>query len=436
MSDLLTPQTAIVATLAGIALLGSFRDIRRFAFAWAFVFPIDVVTGVPGWVFDGLRYAGAAWIVLRVRADLPATSRPLLRNLATLLLALAAVRGAMAVVNHDNPNVRFGAMLALGTAFAYLAVLRTSVHRAVIAGYLGGIAFSAAVSLVQSRHWGTIAPANLAGSRYPGLSTYNAVFSWHVATGFIVASYLVAANARVRNRTFWIACGVLPLYALGLLTNGAQGGLLGVVAAVLAVTWAGRGRITRTHLTRATVTATAIVVLVGVAVVVGGVDIPSLTNYDGSFTNEKARIESWRHGMRELVNHPLTGMSSHTYLTTLRYRIVPHFLPLESGAMAGIAGFLVAGALVAYLCWLVFRGPADRRGETIAAYGVLASLLVNTLTEPQGPFQGVSRSVPLFLIVLYASVSRAEAGTAAPEATFPGADHAVADPLAPTVDDG
>jgi hypothetical protein len=406
MSDLLTFQTAVVVLLAGLAVVASFRDIRGFAFAWAFVFPIDVVTGVPGWVFDGLRYAGAAWIVIRVRPDLPEGSRPLLRILAALLLALAAVRGAMAVVNHDNPNVRFGLVLALGTVLAYLVILRTTVHRAVIAGYLGGIAFSAAVSLLQSRGWTGIAPANLEGNRYPGLSTYNAVFSWHVATGFIVGCYLVAANARTRNRTFRLAATVTPLYALGLLTNGAQGGLLGVIAAAVAVTWAGRHRITRALLARAALAAAGLVVLVGLAVGVAGVDIPSLNDYDRSFHNEKTRVESWQRGLEEMLNHPVTGLSSREYLYDRRYRIVPHFLPLESGAMAGVLGFLVAGALVGYLCWLLFRGPADRRGQTIAAYGVLASLLINTLTEPQGPFQGVARAVPLFLIVLYASVGR------------------------------
>lgn len=419
MSDLLTPQTAIVVVLAGLAFVASFRDIRRFAFAWAFAFPIDIVNDVPGWVFDGIRYGGAAWIVLRVRADLPTASRPILRTLAALLLALAAVRGALALVNHDGPNVRFGLMLALGTASAHLVILRTAVHRAAIAGYLAGIAFSAAVSLLQSRGWTAIAPANLEGNRYPGLSTYTSVFSWHLATGFIVGCYLVAANARTRARAFWLAGVVTGLCALGLLTSGAQGGLLGVVAAALAVAWAGRHRITRAHVVRAGVAGAGLVVLVGLAVGVAGVDIPSLNDYDRSFNNEKTRIESWERGWREMGNHPLTGMSSREYLYDHRYRIVPHFLPLESGAMAGVAGFLAAGAVVGYLAWLLVRGPADRRAETVAAYGVLASLMVNTLTEPQGPFQGLARAMPLFLIVLHASLSDRTAATPAASPQVP-----------------
>ena len=431
MSDLLTPQTAVVAVLAGVALATSWRDLRRFAFAWALVLPIDVVTGVPGWVFDGLRYGGAAWIVLRVRADLPPGSRPLLRTLTGLLLALAAVRAGMALLNHDDPGVRFGVMMTLSSVIAYLVVLRTTVHRSIVAGYLAGVALSAAVSLMQARGWTTLAPGNRFNSRYPGLSTYTSVFTWHVAIGFIVGCYLIAANARTRNPVFWLACVATPLCTLGLLTNGAQGGLLGVVAAAGAMAWAGRSRITRTALVRAVGAAVAIIVLVGLAAGVGGVDIPTLNDYDRSFLNEKTRVESWRAGAREMLNHPGTGMSSRTYLYDRRHRIMPHFLPLESGAMAGIAGFTAAMAVVGYFIWLVVRGPADRRGETIAAYGLLAALVVNILTAPQGPFQGVARTVPLFLIVLHASVRDR---TAAPSASS--APSAPSTPAAPTVPPG
>ena len=62
------------------------------------------------------------------------------------------------------------------------------------------------------------------------------------------------------------------------------------------------------------------------------------------------------------------------------------------------------------------------RQAGVAAYGVLVSLLVNTLTEPQGPFMGVGRAVPLFLIILYACVGTVASGetTEAGQAPQPG----------------
>lgn len=405
MSDLLTLQTAIVVALTGLAFVASFHDIRWFAFAWAFTFPIDVVTGVPGWVFDALRYTGSAWIVLRVRPDLPAAARPLLRTFAVLLLALAAVRTLAALANHDGPSVRFGVLLALGTVMAHLVVLRTTVHRTIVAGYLAGIAFSAAVSLQQALGWSTIAPANRVGNRYPGLSTYTSVATWHMAIGFVLACYLIAVGARSRDRRFWPAAAAAPLYALGLVTNGAQGGLVGVAVAFTAIAWAGRSRITRPVLLRGAAAIAALVVAVGLVAAFGGVDIPSVTDYDGSFHNERTRVESWYDGASAMVDHPVTGVSGREYLYGRGNRIMPHVLPLESGALAGVAGFLTALAVVGYTGWLVLRGPADRRGETLVAYGLLAALVANTLMSPQGPFQGIARSVPLFLIVLHASVA-------------------------------
>lgn len=422
MADLLTPQTIAVAVLAGAALALSFRDITKFAFAWAFTFPIDVINGVPGWVFDGLRYGGAAWVVLRVGADLPQTRRPILRNMAILLAVLATIRGSMAIVNHDQPNVRVGLMMASGTALGYLVALRTKVHPPIITGYLAGVTFSASVSVLQSLHWTVIAPANIYGSRYPGLSTYTAVFSWHAATALIVAAYLVASRVRYRDRTFWFALIVAPTCLLGLVTNGAQGGMLGVAAATLAVAWTQRRVASGKHVATVAAGALAAAIVVIGAVAVAGVDIPSISDYDRSFTNERSRIDSWQQGIEALIDHPLTGTSSHDYLFGRGNRIMPHLLPLESAAVAGIAGLVAASAVVGYLAWLILKGPVDRRSHTIAAYGVLVSLLVNTLTEPQGPFMGVGRAVPLFLIILYACVGTVASGetTEAGQAPQPG----------------
>ena len=384
-------------------------DVRWLAFAWAFTFAFEIVSHVPGTVFDALRYGGAVVVLWLVRKDEGAPAKPAIKILAALMLALAVIRSVMAVANHDNPNLKFGIVLVVATVIAYAVTQRPRIHRPMVGGYLAGLAVSALVCLVQALGWDGIAPANYEGSRYPGLSSYTTILTWQLAVALVVAGYIALRSPRW-SRTFYAACALVVIYVLALVTNGAQGGFVGVAVAIAAIgvgAWrtGAHSQVSRAAVTRVGVAVVALVAIVGVAMA-AGLDVPSLTDYNTNFTNEHARVDSWRNGLDTVRDHPVTGMNGLAYDRTYKTSLMPHFLPLESGATAGALGLLVGLVLVGYLVWLVLKGPIDRQPTTLAAYGVLALLTANAFFEPQGPLQGVVHAVPLFLAVLYATVER------------------------------
>lgn len=403
MSTSITPATALtVALVAAAAVVAAVRrDVRPFAVVWAAFLPIDVVTGVEHAVFDVIRYGGAVVLVLCVRPEPRVAAERRTIQLAWVLVALAVTRVLSGLAHDDRATVRYGLVLAMGAAIGVLLVRRRSLLPAVTTGFLAGLALSAAVSLMQAMDLPTLAEGNTEGSRYPGLASYTTWFTWQIAVGLIIAVYLVATRRRTNPVQFRLAVPLVPLFALAMLTNGAQGGVLGLAAALIAVLFLQRDRISLATAATGTLAAVAVLML-GIAMVAAfDVEVPTLTDYlDSDFRNENARIQTFREGIDEFTAHPLTGMSSKDYAA--RYGQLPHFLPIESGALSGVAGLAVSVVLVVGLGWLVFRRP-DGSGSTSAlGHALLASMFVSFFTGPQGPVLGLVRVLPLMAAILLA----------------------------------
>ncbi len=208
-------------------------------------------------------------------------------------------------------------------------------HRSIVAGYLAGVALSGCVAHAGAS-WTTLAPGNRFNSRYPGLSTYTSVFTWHVAIGFIVGCYLIAANASNPQPGGLAGLRRHPLCTLGLLTNGASRAVCSAwwrppvpwpgpdAAASPAPPWSGRSE-------RPWPSSSSWASPPGSACV----DIPTLNEYDRSFLNEKTRVESWRAGPREMLNHRRAPACPAAPTCTTTSPPDHAALPaLESGAMA------------------------------------------------------------------------------------------------------
>lgn len=400
MSPPITPETifavGLLATSAALALLR--RNIAPFAVAWAAFLPIEVVNGVDGGALDAIRYGGAAVLVLLVRpeSDHPA-ERHILRVAGAVAL-LGVIRVAVALLHHDTASLKNGLVLAGGAAGATLLVRRRSLAAPVTTGYLIGLAVSAVVSIMQASGLSTLAEGNTEGSRYPGLASYTTGFSWQISVGLILALYLAATGERIKPPSFWFGLTLIPLFSLALLTNGAQGGLLGLGAAFLAVVIRNRDQIRRAQARRYAWAAGAMIAVGAVLIVGAGVEIPSVTDYANSnFSNETARIETLREGFQELLDHPLTGTSPEDYAQ--RHNEIPHFLALEAAAFSGIGGFLVAIALIGYVGWLMVRRPDGTGPEAILGHALLVSTFMRFLTDPQGPVLGLTRMLILLAAI-------------------------------------
>jgi hypothetical protein len=401
LSDQITWQ-AVVASVLLVALAWACRrDDRRLAFCWGLLLPVDYITGVHTAVFDVARYAGILWLCWRVRPTLSASANKTVVHLAAAIGTVAVVRGVFAVPRTDENSMVFAGVMLVSTACAALLAQRVRVHGAVAMGYLAGVTLSAVVSIMQALHIPTLRAGNTESQRYPGVSTYTMLITWQLAFGLIMATYL-AATAPPRSRRRYLALAVIAILSLAMVTNGAQGGLIGVGAAVVAVAWINRHRLTWSSVGRFTAIGLVLVGGVAAVVAVAGVDIPTIDGIagkgKGGYRNETARWDVAVEGMRELRNHPLLGMGRTNFMD--KYTIAPHFLPIDSGVTAGVLGFLVAAYLLFHLLRLLLRGPADRRPETVAGFAMLAAMCANTVTESYGPFIGLSRVSVLFLAVV------------------------------------
>lgn len=402
MNSLLTWQTGVAAALVAVGLSVSYRDRRRLAWLWAFLLPIDYVTGVPVGFFDALRYVGAAALIAWVPADLADEPRRITRHVAAVMGALAVVRGATAIL-HDDPNGRtFAVVLLAATVVAYLLAQRTVIHRALVSGFVSGMALSATVALLQAMHWPTLREGNVEGRRFPGLSTYTMLLTWQLTFALIVVTYVLVTRHRQRDAIFWAAAVLAPLFAVTSLTNGAQGGLLGIGAAVLAFLWCQRRHLTPAAVGRLGMGLAALVVVVAGVVYLANVEIPSVTDVgEKDFRNERARVQVIYDGLDELRANPLVGMSRTEFID--EYSIAPHFLPVDSAAVSGVVGLALSTYLLAMLVVLVLKGPGDHRAVTVTGYVALTAMVANTLTDAYGPFVGVSRAVPLFIALVATS---------------------------------
>ena len=396
MDSLFTWQTAVILALAALGVAASLPDRRRLAALWAFLLPIDQITGVPIEVPDALRYGGALALVVLfapTQADPPRRS---LRHLAAVLLALAAVRGLAAVAHHDPNGTRFAVVLAAATLVAYAMAARPRLHLHLVIGYLGGLTLSVVVALMQALHWPTLRDGNVEGQRYPGLSIYSALLTWQLVTGLLILGFVIATSRDHRTRTWWLAVVLLPFYGLTMVTSGAQGGLLALAAALVTFGWFSRRRVNSAAVRRWGVAVVAVVAVTVVVVGVSGIEIPTITDWgDDGYRNERMRVEVLYDGIDEFRANPLTGMSRSEFIR--QHRIAPHFLPVDSAAVAGVVALALSVYLLGILVVDVWRGPSDDRPETMVGYLVVVALMCNTLTDSYGPFVGVSRAVPLWL---------------------------------------
>lgn len=422
MSDQITWQAVLAVGFVVALTWWCRRDDQRLAFCWGLLLPVDYITGVHTAVFDVARYAGVLWLCWRVRPTLSAAGTRVVAHLAGAIAAVAIVRGIFAVPRTDRNGMVFAGVMLVSTACVALLALRPRVHRAVAGGYLAGVTLSAAVSVMQALHLTTLRAGDDFSERFPGVATYTMLLTWQLAFALVLTVYLLATSPP-RSRIRLVAWVALPVILLATVTNGAQGGFIGIAAAMVAAAWMYRDRLRWSELGRYVLAGVAGLAVLAVVVVASGVDVPTIDGFlgDGGYRNEKARWNIAVDGVREMRNHPITGMGRTRFMD--QYTIAPHFLPIDSGIAAGILGFVFATYLLFHILRLLWKGPADRRPETAAGYALLAAMCANTLTESYGPFIGLSRVSVLFLAVVAVKGFHPSPGTPAVEGPAERADH-------------
>ena len=320
-------------------------------------------------------------------------------HLAAAIVVVGGVRGVFALPRADRNSLIFAGVMLVSTACVALLALRPHVHRAIAGGYLAGVTLSAAVSIMQALHLTTLRQSVENSPRYPGVSTYTMLLTWQLAFALVLAVYLLA-TAAPRSRLRVAAAASVPLLLLATVTNGAQGGFMGIGAAAVAAAWVYRDRLVWSRIGRYLIAGVLAVAAIAIVVVASGIDVPTIDGFlgDGGYRNEKARWKVAGQGWREMWNHPVLGMGRTNFMH--RYTIAPHFLPIDSGVTAGLLGFAVAAYLLYLIGRLIWQGPADRRPETVTGFALLAAMGANTVTESYGPFIGLSRVSVLFLAVV------------------------------------
>lgn len=401
MDSYLTWQTGVLmaALLAGVG--ASIPDRRRLALVWAALLPIDYLHGVSVTLLDALRYSGAIVLTLAFAPTLAAEARPRLRQIGAILLGLATIRGLAAVVHHDPNGRQFAVVLTLATLVAWAMALRPRLHLHLVVGYMAGLTLSVAVSIMQALHLPTLVEGNNSGQRYPGLATYTMLFTWQVAVGMVILGVVITTRITHRHLWWWMSVALFPFFAMAMVTNGAQGGLLGLFTAFVAFLRFGPVRLGSQAGRRWIMATLALVTLMVTAAFLTQIEIPTITDWgDGGYHNERARFDIVFDGLNEFRAHPLLGVSRTDFI--YQYRIAPHFLPVDSAAVSGVVGLALSVGLLGWLGWAVLRGPADRRAGTLGGYLVLVVLTTNTLTDSYGPFVGVSRALPLWIALVAA----------------------------------
>lgn len=398
----LTPVSARLAAgvvAVGFMALSSVGSDERLAWWWGFLIPIDLVNGVPSLLLDGARYGAVIWLCLRLQPDLSTERRALVFKFAVLVAVVGVIRGIASTARTDRFGMFIAAVMVIGAATAPFVALRVRAHRHILAGFMGGVLLSGTVSLMQGLDIPTLQSGNQETYRFPGLASTTMLITWHLAFGLIVACYFLAQRHEARlNRV--LAGLMVPVALAALLVNGAQGGLLGLGFASLAVAAFGWRYVSLRDVVRFGAVALVLLAGIGVALAAGDVKTPTVDGLRGlgGYRNELARWNVAKDGARELADHPLVGVGRTNFED--EYGLAPHFLPLEAGVTAGIVGFLVAGYLLACLVWVLIQGPVGRRPQAWLGLALAAAMFGNSLTETGGPFTGLPRFALLLIAVV------------------------------------
>lgn len=403
-----TPVSARLAmgvAAVGVMALTSIGHPTRLAWWWGFLIPIDFVEGVPSGLLDLARYGGVVWLCLRFAPELSAARRPLLLKMAGLVAAVGAIRGLGSLARMDRFGMFIAAVMVVGAVTAPFVAWRVRAHLPILAGFLGGVLLSSAVSLMQGLDIPTLQEGNQEGNRFPGLASSTMLITWHLAFALIIACYFLVDR---RHQRFYrvLAALTVPVGLAALVVNGAQGGLLGLlVAGFCTLIWGWRSINWRTAL-RYGAMALVVVVAIGAVLVVADVRTPTIDGIRGTggYRNETARWTVAKNGARELAAHPLVGVGRTNFED--EYGLAPHFLPLEAGVTSGIVGFLVASYLLWCLIRVLLQGPRGRRPEAWLGLALSAAMFANTITETGGPFTGLPRFSMLLIAVAAAQGER------------------------------
>ena len=264
---------------------------------------------------------------------------------------------------------------------------------------MGGVVLSSVVSLSQAARIPTLMAGNQDGNRFPGVASTTMLFTWHLAFALLIATYfLIIRPARPRNR--FTAIAVIPLAFASLLVNGAQGGILGLFLAGIAVAaFAWRLWPWQTIARWVAIGATAVGLLLAL-VVISGVRTPTVDGIrgEGGYQNEKARWDVAVDGWNETIANPAVGIGRTNFED--KYELAPHFLPLEAGVTAGVGALLVASVLIGLMLVVVVRGPTGGRPSAWLGLALTSSMIGYALISSGGPFAGLPRFTLLLIAVL------------------------------------
>ncbi len=403
-ASVVTPLTdrALVAAIGLVAMgLACWGDRRRLAWCWGFLLPIDVVAGVPIELFDVARFGGLVWLCLAYRPTVDATRFAIVTRLAVVAGAVAIIRGIGSVARLDRFGIFIAFVMLVGAITAPWIAARVRAHVPILAGFLAGVLLTATVSIMQALDLPTLREGNQSGSRYPGLASTTMLTTWHLAFGLIIACYFVSQR---RHPTLYrvTALAVLPVAAVSLVVNGAQGGLLGLLAAGFFVGIRAWRQLSFRTVAPFVLGGLCLLGATAVGIAVFDVETPTIDGIfgEGDYKNELSRLEVNRDGIRELAAHPLVGVGRTNFED--EYDLAPHFLPLEAGITSGLLGFVVAGYLLVYLLVLVLKGPATNRPSAWLGLALAGAMWSNTLIETGGPFTGLPRFSLLLIAVLAA----------------------------------
>jgi hypothetical protein len=390
----------VTSTALALVVLDAWLHDERLAWWWGLLLAVEVIDDVPDQLLDAARYAGLALLCLRFKPTLSAERRPILLTFVGGAVVVALVRGIASAARFDHFGTRIALMMLVAAVAAPFIAVRVQTHLTIFAGYLGGVLLSSVVALTQAFDLPALREGNQAGSRYPGLSAATSVFTWQLAIALIIATYfLLGRNLPRRHRL--TAMAVVPFALVALFVNGAQGGLIGLAAAALAVTAWGWRSIPWRKVLRLVPLALGAVLVLGAAVAISGVKTPTIDGLRGvgGFANERARWDAAIDGWNEMVEHPVTGFGR-TAFEQKYDELFPHFLPLEAGVTAGVIGFVTALFLVLLLLWVVLRGPVGRQPTAWLGLALCSAMFANTLLSTGGPLVGLPAFSLLLISVL------------------------------------
>lgn len=369
---------------------------RVLVWGWAAVLPIDVVEGIPRVLFDGIRYAGvAALLVIFPTTDDPAAGRAL-RPWGILLGCLALVRISFALYHGDDDGLQTGMLMAASLVAAGIVGLRTSLHRTVLMGFLAGATLSAIVTGMQSLGLATLAPGEPSIDRYPGLAASTIILTWQLAFAIIIAVWS-AATTRRRSVGWFASLLSIPFLVWAMLVCGTQGGLFGLVAAAGCVLVRSWSRGSSRQVIKVGLLMVAVMVATVIALHEAGVEFATLREFlpSSGYENERARGQLLNDGLKVIADHPLVGTGTAQFQA--QHRLVPHFLPVHFGVAAGLLGLGLGSWVLIRLGLVVMKGPAAETRSAVFGWALVAAMLAYTIPEPVGPFAGLNR-LPLLAI--------------------------------------